>query len=198
MSPNLLAMDLMVSPGLTVYLRAISGVGVGSLAAVGSGRSAAGGSDRAGAAEAGAVGAMVTKTTGATVGMGVATGAGLGRGMTDSRGGGPSVIIALAVGAATPMPGRRPPPRITDERHHPDQHHAATHQEGGHTAPVRARATTTLAGHGSRVDRDGDSADERSEPGRLQSSHFDVVLRQRRRALLPRTQEPLTTAVRLG
>ena len=75
-----MAIDLMVSPDLTVYLRAITGVGAGRIVAVGCGRSVATGSGVLGTAVPPVVvdAALVPTGVGRAVGLGVVTGVAVG------------------------------------------------------------------------------------------------------------------------
>src|SRR5664279_4961069 len=78
-----MAIDLMVSPDLTVYLRAITGVGAGRIVAVGCGRSVATGSGVLGTAVPPVVvdADPVPTGVGRAVVLGVATGVAMGAGL---------------------------------------------------------------------------------------------------------------------
>ena len=205
--PNLLAMDLMVSPALTVYLRAISGLGVGWMVAVGSGRGVAGGGGsarcrcarsrdrRGGRWHAGAgVTPVSARWSPAAWHVGTARGQRGCRLACDGRVRDRRARRRHQDGHA----GQTTTTQDDRQRHHADQHHAATHEHRGYPAPGRAGHATRLGARGSRVDRDGDGADERPEPRRLQPADLDVVLGQGGGALLTRPQVALAAAVRLG
>ena len=143
--PNLLAMDLMVSPCFTVYLRAISGVGVGLGGGLERGPGVAGDGVPTASVASGAFAAVVSRCRDRDHELRCGRRRGRRRRRRLACDGSVGDPPGLLDGARTAAPGRRPPPRMTASAATPTSTTPPPTRSAGDPAAGRAgHATVSL------------------------------------------------------